>query len=47
MSWLEREGLKARFEKCFFFQKEVRYLGHVTSSYRVSADPSKIEAVSQ
>ncbi len=23
------------------------HLGHVTSSYRVSADPSKIEAVSQ
>lgn len=29
---LEREGLKARLEKCAFLQQEVRYLGHVISS---------------
>ncbi len=44
---LEREGLKARLEKCAFLQQEVRYLGHVISSRGVATDPSKIEAVAQ
>ncbi|KAL0180472.1 hypothetical protein M9458_022878, partial [Cirrhinus mrigala] len=44
---LEREGLKAKLAKCAFFQKEVKYLGHVISAQGVSTDPSKIEAVSQ
>ncbi len=44
---LEREGLKARLEKCAFLQQEVRYLGHVISSRGVANDPSKIEAVAQ
>lgn len=26
---LEQQGLKAKLEKCSFFQKEVRYLGHI------------------
>lgn len=47
LSRLEQEGLKARLEKCFFFRKEVRYLGHVISSEGVSTDPSKIEVVSK
>ncbi|RXN11634.1 Transposon Ty3-I Gag-Pol poly [Labeo rohita] len=44
---LEREGLKAKLAKCAFFQKEVKYLGHVILAQGVSTDPSKIEAVSQ
>lgn len=44
---LEREGLKARLDKCAFLQREVRYLGHVISSKGVATDPSKIEAVAQ
>lgn len=47
LSRLEREGLKARLEKCSFFQKAVKYLGHVISSEGVSTDPSKVEVVSQ
>lgn len=47
LSRLKQEGLKARLEKYFFFQKEVRYLGHVISTEGVSTDPSKIEAVAQ
>lgn len=42
---LQHEGLKAKLEKCAFFQKEVSYLGHVISSRGVSTDPKKIEAV--
>ncbi len=44
---LEVEGLKARLRKCSFFQKEVKYLGHVISAEGVSTDPSKVEAVAQ
>lgn len=43
----QREGLKAKLEKCSFFQWEVRYLGHVISSEGVAMDPSKTEAVTQ
>lgn len=42
---LEREGLKAKLEKCAFLKPEVKYLGHVISSKGVATDPSKIEAV--
>lgn len=42
---LQKEGLKAKLEKCAFFQQEVGYLGHVISSQGVATDPRKIEAV--
>lgn len=47
LSRLQKEGLKVKLEKCAFFQKEVRYLGHVISSQGVSTDPAKIEAVAE
>ncbi len=47
LSRLEQQGLKAKLEKCSFFQKEVRYLGHIISAEGVSTDPSNIQAVSQ
>ncbi|TWW73497.1 Retrovirus-related Pol polyprotein from transposon 412 [Takifugu flavidus] len=42
---LQEQGLKARLEKCAFFRREVRYLGHLVSNQGVSTDPSKIEVV--
>lgn len=42
---LQGQGLKANIEKCAFFQREVRYLGHVVSDQGVSTDPSKVEVV--
>ncbi|XP_076740530.1 uncharacterized protein LOC143418699 [Maylandia zebra] len=42
---LQQEGLKAKLAKCAFFQREVRYLGHVISDQGVSTDPSKVEVV--
>uniref|UniRef100_A0A8C6TU90 Gypsy retrotransposon integrase-like protein 1 n=1 Tax=Neogobius melanostomus TaxID=47308 RepID=A0A8C6TU90_9GOBI len=47
LSRLQKEGLKAKLEKCAFFKSEVSYLGHVISREGVSTDPSKIEAVSK
>lgn len=44
---LQKEGLKAKLEKCAFFRREVDYLGHVITSQGVSTDPKKIEAVSK
>lgn len=42
---LKQEGLKVKLDKCAFFKKEVKYLGHVISSNGVSTDPDKISAV--
>lgn len=42
---LQREGIKAKLEKCRFFQTEVRYLGHLISQEGVSTDPEKVSAV--
>lgn len=42
---LQWENLKAKLNKCAFFQQEVRYLRHVISSKGVATDPSKVEVV--
>ncbi|KAM5550622.1 hypothetical protein ABKV19_027127, partial [Rosa sericea] len=42
---LREKKLFAKFEKCEFWQKEVKFLGHVVSKDGVSVDPSKVEAV--
>ena len=38
-------GVKLKAKKCFLFQKETNYLGHVISSDGVKCDPAKVEAV--
>ena len=38
-------GLKLKPQKCYLFQEEVRYLGHVVSKEGVRTDPDKVEAV--
>lgn len=42
---LREFGLKLSPEKCQFFRKSVRYLGHVMSEKEVETDPSKIVAL--
>jgi len=42
---LGRAGLKLRPEKCSFFQRSVRFLGHVVSSEGIATDPEKVKAV--
>uniref|UniRef100_A0A3P9NJ42 Gypsy retrotransposon integrase-like protein 1 n=1 Tax=Poecilia reticulata TaxID=8081 RepID=A0A3P9NJ42_POERE len=44
-SRLETQGLKVKLSKCHFFQKRVRYLGHVVSEEGVSTNPDKVAAV--
>ena len=40
-------GLKLEIKKCSFFQKSVKYLGHVVSGEGVATDPEKITAVQE
>lgn len=42
---LKEYGLKLAPEKCRFFQKSVKYLGHIVSEEGVQTDPEKIETV--
>jgi hypothetical protein len=35
-------NLQLKFSKCHFFQKEIKYLGHILSSEGVRPDPSKL-----
>ena len=44
---LRQHGLKLKPGKCRFFQKRVKYLGHIVSEKGVEADPGKIEVVQQ
>lgn len=44
---MQGKGLKVKLKKCAFFQKVVRYLGHIISRQGVSTDPAKIEAVTK
>lgn len=38
---LKSNGLKIKPTKCHFFQKEIRFLGHIVSEKGVSTDPDK------
>ena len=42
---LSRAGLKLKPEKCRFFQRSVKFLGHVVSHEGIGTDPEKIRAV--
>ena len=42
---LRKEKLYAKFSKCEFWIREVRFLGHVVSGKGIHVDPTKIEAI--
>ena len=43
---LSENGLKLELRKCYFFQREVKYLGHrVLSEEGIATDPEKVTAV--
>lgn len=44
-SRLKEVNLKINKKKCIFFQKNVKYLGHIISEEGVTMDPEKIVAV--
>ncbi|GKE65889.1 putative reverse transcriptase domain-containing protein, partial [Tanacetum coccineum] len=42
---LRKKKLYAKFSKCEFWLREVKFLGHVINGNGIHVDPSKIEAV--
>lgn len=44
-SRLHHQGLKVILSKCKFFQREVKYLGHVVSAQGISTDPERVATV--
>ncbi|MBT1617609.1 reverse transcriptase domain-containing protein, partial [Klebsiella pneumoniae] len=41
---LREHKLYAKYEKCDFWLKEVKFLGHVVTGEGIKVDPSKVEA---
>ena len=42
---LQSAGLKLSPKKCYLFQREVKFLGHVVSKDGVAVDPAKVQAI--
>src|SRR6201987_3552484 len=42
---LRRANLKIKWRKCKFFQRELKFLGHLVSGYSIKPDPANVEAV--
>ena len=42
---LQNAGLKLKRKKCFFFKKELAFLGHVVSEKGIHPDPEKVFAI--
>lgn len=45
MQRIREAGLKLNASKCKFFQREIKYLGHIISEEGIAVDQEKIEAI--
>ena len=44
-SCLREHKLYGKMSKCSFYQKEIRYLGHIIYGEGISVDPKKVKAI--
>jgi hypothetical protein len=42
---LREHQLYAKLSKCYFYQEQIHYLGHIISEQGIAVDPEKIEAI--
>ena len=42
---LKKANLKINPQKCVFFNKKIKYLGHIISAESIATDPEKISVV--
>jgi hypothetical protein len=42
---LQKHGLKLKAKKCYFFRREVEFVGHIVGRDGIKVSPSKVEAV--
>jgi hypothetical protein len=42
---LREHQLYAKLSKCYFYQRQIHYLGHIISEEGIVIDPEKIEAI--
>jgi hypothetical protein len=45
LSFLREKKLYGKLSKCFFFQRETHYLGHIIFGEGISMDPEKVKAI--
>jgi hypothetical protein len=45
VSYLREKKFYGKLSKCFFFQKEIHYLGHIIFGEGISVDPEKVNAI--
>jgi hypothetical protein len=45
LSCIRENKLYGKLSKCYFFQKEIHYLGHIISDEGISVDPEKVKAI--
>jgi hypothetical protein len=42
---LREHKLYVNISKCIFYQNKIHYMGHIISTYGITLDPEKVEAI--